>query len=102
MARKRNALFAGLVGERKKSVARDAIVDLHEVRAAFLDFVDYPACVAGLMNDDGARPGGGIAVHDGAADENIGRDRTEANLARDSLVFFEPNIRRTPVTPFAT
>jgi len=31
-----------------------------------------------------------------------GETGTEANLARDSLVFFEPNIRRTPVTPFAT
>ena len=71
MAGKRNALFAGFVDERKIRVARDAVVDFNEVRAALLDLVDCAACVGGLMNDDRPRPYGRVAIHDRAADENI-------------------------------
>ena len=48
MADKGNSLFAGLVSQGEIGVAGSAVVNFHEVGAAFLDFADDAAGVLAL------------------------------------------------------
>ena len=80
MADERDVLFVRFVDQSEIRVAGYAVVDLDEISATSLDFVDDTAGVLRLVYHDRSGPHGRIAVNDGAANDDFGRHRSGGKL----------------------